>query len=115
LALVQNQKPLGDGAFGAMQTGKENTVRITEAVSNHRAIGQLEIEGRSDQVLRHVEEFFGQRRKFGHRQTAMAVVHRFGQRIGDSGAHPDHGRLVDAKFHGNGVGRLEADAADVAS
>ena len=44
----------------------------------------------------------------------MAVVHRFGQCIRDSGPHSDHGRLIDAKLHGDGVGRLEADAADVA-
>ena len=30
------------------------------------------------------------------------------------GAHPDHGGLLDAKLHGDGVGGLEADAADVA-
>ncbi len=30
------------------------------------------------------------------RQTAMALVHRLGQRIGDAGAHADHGGLVDA-------------------
>jgi hypothetical protein len=68
---------------------------------------------RADQLLRHVEELFSQRRKFGHRQTAMAVVHRFGQCVGDSGPHPDHGCLVDAELHGDGVGCLEADATDV--
>src|SRR6187431_2985709 len=30
------------------------------------------------------------------------------------GAHPDHGSLLDAEFHGDGVGGLKADAADVA-
>ncbi len=44
----------------------------------------------------------------------MAFVHRLGQRIGDASTHPDHGRLFDAELHGDGVGRLEADAADVA-
>ena len=97
-----------------METGKKNAVSITKAVGNHRAIGQFEIEGGANQLLRHIEELFGERRQFGHRQTAMAVVHCFGQRIGDSGPHSDHGRLIDAKLHGNSVGRLEADAADVA-
>jgi hypothetical protein len=97
-----------------METGKKNTVCIGEAVGNHRAIGQFKIERCTDQFLRHIEELFGQRRQFGYRQTAMAVVHRFGQGIGDSGPYSDHGRLIDAKFHGDGVGRLEADAANVA-
>ena len=44
----------------------------------------------------------------------MALVHRLGQRIGNSGAHADHRRLLDAEPHGDRVGGLEADAADVA-
>jgi hypothetical protein len=44
----------------------------------------------------------------------MALVHRFGQRVGDPGAHADHCRLVDAELHGDRIGGLESDAADVA-
>ena len=44
----------------------------------------------------------------------MSLVHGFGQRIGNPGADPDHGGLLDAELHGDGVGRLEADAADIA-
>ena len=44
----------------------------------------------------------------------MALVHRLGQRVGNPGAHPDHRRLVDAELHGDCIGGLEADAADVA-
>ena len=44
----------------------------------------------------------------------MPLIHRFGQRIGDPGAHADHGGLFDAELHGDGVGGLEADAADIA-
>jgi len=44
----------------------------------------------------------------------MALVHRLGQRMADAGADPDHRRLLDAELHRNGVGRHEADAADVA-
>jgi hypothetical protein len=81
LALVQDQKPVGDGTFGAMEPSKKNAVSISKAVGNHGAVGQFEIERRVNQRLWHVEELFGERREFGHRQTAMAVVHRFGQRI----------------------------------
>ena len=44
----------------------------------------------------------------------MAFVHRFGQRIADARANPDHGRLRDAELHRDGVGGHETDAADVA-
>ena len=60
------------------------------------------------------QQFDGQRHQFLGGQAAMALVHRLGQRIGDAGAHPDHRRLLDAELHGDRVGGLEADAADVA-
>ena len=47
-------------------------------------------------------------------QTAVPLVHRLGQRVGDAGAHPNHGRLVDAEPHCDRIGGLEADATDVA-
>src|SRR5258707_990103 len=43
----------------------------------------------------------------------MALVHRFGQRIGNPRTNPDHRRLFDAELHRNGVSGLETDAADV--
>jgi hypothetical protein len=64
-----------------MEPGKKNAVSIGKAVGNHRAIGQFEIERRVNQRLRHVEELFGEGRQLCHGQTAMAVVHRFGQCI----------------------------------
>jgi hypothetical protein len=33
----------------------------------------------------------------------MALVHRLGQRIGDAGAHADHGGLVDAEAMASAV------------
>ena len=44
----------------------------------------------------------------------MPLVHRLGQRVRDTCAHPDHGRLLDAELHRDRIGRPEADAADVA-
>ena len=43
----------------------------------------------------------------------MALVHGLGQGKRDPGAHPDHRRLLDAEFHCDRVGGLEADAANV--
>jgi hypothetical protein len=39
LALVQDQEPVGDGTFGAMESSKKNSVAIADTVGNHRAIG----------------------------------------------------------------------------
>jgi hypothetical protein len=58
---------------------RKNRIRITEAVGNHGAIGQFEVEIRVNKRLRDVKEVFDERREFGHRQPAMAAVHRFGQ------------------------------------
>ena len=44
----------------------------------------------------------------------MSLIHGLGQRIGNPRADPHHGGLLDAQLHGDGVGRLETDAADVA-
>ena len=63
---------------------------------------------------RHLKQFVGQRHQLVGGQAAMAVVHGLGQGIGDAGAHPDHRGLLDAELHGDRVGGLEADAADVA-
>src|ERR1700722_8168071 len=44
----------------------------------------------------------------------MTLLHRLGQRIGNTSANPHHGGLLDAELHCHGVGGLEADATDVA-
>ena len=48
------------------------------------------------------------------RQTAMAVVHRLGERKGDAGPHSDQCRLLDAELGRDLVGGAEADATDIA-
>src|SRR5713101_6708304 len=58
--------------------------------------------------------FFGKRNQSVSRQAAMPLVHSFGQRIGNAGAHADHGGLVDAELHRDSVSGLEANAADIA-
>ena len=44
----------------------------------------------------------------------MTVVHRLGERLGNTRANLDHGRLFDTEPHGDRVGGLEPDAANVA-
>ena len=44
----------------------------------------------------------------------MPFVHRLHECVGNPGAHPHHGGLLDAELHCDGVGGLEPNAADVA-
>jgi hypothetical protein len=113
-AICQSRQPLGKGAFRPIQTSKKDAGRFTNPVSDDRALLQLEIERSPDQLLRHLEELLGQRHQLVGRQTAMALVHRFGRRARNPRTHPDHRRLFDAKFHGDRVGGLEADATNIA-
>src|SRR5262249_35313476 len=44
----------------------------------------------------------------------MALIHPFGQRIGNPRTNPDHRSLFDAELHGNRVGGLETNATNIA-
>jgi len=44
----------------------------------------------------------------------MTLVHRLGQRVGNPGTNPDHGRFLDAKFRSDSVGSLETNATNIA-
>ena len=107
-------QPLGDGALRPMQAGQKYTGRFANPVGDHRAVLQLEIEGSTDELLRDLEQLLGKRYQLFRRQAAMALILGLGQRMGNASADPHHGGLLDAELHRDGVGRLEADAADVA-
>ena len=82
-------------------------------VGDHRALLQLEIERSADELLRNLEQLFGKRYQLFCRQAAMSLIHGLGQRIGNPRADPDHGGLLDAELHRDGVGGLEANTADI--
>ena len=97
-----------------MQPPEEYAGDLPHRVGNHRALGQLQAQRGADQLAGNLQELGRERSQFFFRQAAMAFVHRFGQRIADARADPDHGRLLDAELHCDGVGGHETDAADVA-
>ena len=113
-AVGQAPYPLGDDLLGPVEAGEEDAGGLADRVGDDRSLGQFEIERRLDQLRGDLEQLDGKRHQFLGGQAAMALVHRLGQRVGNPGAHPDHRRLLDAELHGDGVGGLEADAADVA-
>jgi hypothetical protein len=114
LAICQPQKSLGDGALRPVQAGQKYTGRFANPVGDHRALLQLQIERSSDELLRNLEQLFGKRYQPFCRQAAMSLIHGLGKGIGNPRADPHHGGLLDAELHRDGVGGLEADAADVA-
>jgi hypothetical protein len=44
----------------------------------------------------------------------MALIHRLSQGKGDPRADSDHSGFLDTKLHGDRIGRLETNAANIA-
>ena len=93
---------------------RNTQARPSTVSADHRAVGQLQREGRVDHLGRDLQQLGGERAQLVRRQAAMALVHGLGQGVGDPGPGADHRRLLDAEPHRDLVGGLEADAADVA-
>src|SRR6516225_9001350 len=72
------------------------------------------IEGHAHEFLRHLEQLLGERSQRLGWQSTVPLVHGLSERVGNSGSHAHHSGLLDAEFHGDGVRRLETNAADVA-
>ena len=96
-----------------MQAAEEYAGGILDGVGDHRAFGQFQVQRGPDQIVGHFQEPGRERPELFFRQTAMTLVHRFGQRIADARADPDHGRLLDPELHRDRVGGHKTDAADV--
>ena len=114
LARHEVDEPLGDRPLGLVQATEEHARRVRDRVCDDGAFGQLQLESGSDRIVGHVEQAGRQRAELVGRQSAVAVVHRFGQRVADAGAHPGHRRPGDAQLHRDRVGDLEPDTANVA-
>ena len=99
--------------LGPVEASQECAGGFADLVGDHRALGSFELKGCQDQLLRRFEQFFGERDQLLRRQSAVAFVHRFGQRIRNPGAQSDHGGLFDAELHCDRVGALEPNASDV--
>ena len=112
-SIDQAKYPLGNDLLGPIQAGEKDAGRLTNRVGDDRSVSQFEIERCLDQLPGDLEQFDGKWHQFLGGQAAMALVHRFGQRVRDAGAHPGHCRLVNAEPHGDRIGGLEADAADI--
>src|SRR5689334_6507366 len=96
---TSNPQPIGNVAFRPMEAGQEDAGGLSDGVGNDRTVGQFKVERRPDKFNRDLN----QRQQLVSRQATMTVVHRLGQGIGDAGPDPDDRRLLDAKFHGDGV------------
>ena len=79
----------GDFALASVKPGKEYAATAFEIVGNDSAVVELEAQRRLDQLGWHFEQLFGEGNELLRRQTAMPVVHRLGERVGDPCAHTD--------------------------
>ena len=112
--MCQPRQALGDCAFCPIETGQKHAGHFANPVGDYGTLLQFELDGSPNQLLRHFQQLLGQRYQFVRWQTAMAFVHRLGQRIGNSRTNPDHGGFLDAQLHGYRIGSLESDAANIA-
>src|SRR5262249_29997762 len=103
-----------DRVFGMAQMRQEHTRLIIDSVGDYGAGGELEYQGIGQQPTLDLEKLLGERQKLGLRQTAIAVLDRLQQGVGDAGTCPYYRGLRDAKLLGDLVGGYEADAANVA-
>ena len=93
-------KAFGEKVFDTIEANPERLKEI-DGIGPVRALIDL-------------QQIDGERHQFLGRQAAMTLVHGLGEGIGNPSADANHRRLLDAELHCNGVGGLEADAADVA-
>ncbi len=113
LARDQMAEPVGDTFLCVIEPTQEDAGGIRHRVGNHGALGQFQVDCRLDQIVGNLEQFGGLRDQLRKRQAAVTVAHRFGQGIGNPGAHTDHGGLFDPEFLGDQIRRSEPDAANV--
>jgi hypothetical protein len=96
-----------------VEARQEHAGSVANLVGDHRAVGSFQLEGSQDQLPRRFEQLLSERDQLICRQSAMALVHCFGQRVGYAGAQPDHGGLFNAELHCDRVGALETGPSDV--
>ena len=113
LAVQESLQPFGNRLFGAVEAGQKNAIGLGYLVSHDDAFAKLQVQGRLNQLLGDFEQFSRERQQLVDWQPAVAFIHGFGEGVGNSRAHADHRRLLDAEFHGDGVRRLEADPANI--
>jgi len=100
--------------LGAIEAAEEDAVAPFDLIGDHLPGIELKPQGGEDYRVRDFQELDRERQQIVARQAAMAFVKSFGQGKRDPGPRPDHCRLFDAEFHRESIGRLKADAPDVA-
>jgi hypothetical protein len=96
-----------------MQTDQKYAGHFANSIGDHRALVELQIQGSADEFLRHLQQLLNEWYQLLRRQAAMSLVHRFGQCVGNPRTNPHNGGLLDAEPHRDGIGRLEANTADI--
>ena len=109
----QSPQALGDGLLGPIEARQEDASAALQLVGHEVPGLQLQRQCRGDQVLRHLQQPGGQGRQLLHRQTAMPLIHRLGQRVAEAGTNPHQRGLLDPDLGRDLIRGPEPDAADV--
>ncbi len=102
-----------DDPLGGVQAGQEHARASVHRVPDDRPGLELEVERLRHQRLGDVEQPRGGGHQLRHRQAAMPIVRRLGQRVADARPRANHGRLLDAERGRDLVRGEEADSPDV--
>jgi hypothetical protein len=73
---------------------------------------RLQRQCRCDQVVRDLEQLPCQGRQPFHRQAAIPLAYRLGQRVADPGTDPDQGCLLDPDPRGDLIRSTEPDPVE---
>ena len=109
----ENAQSLSNGLLGPIEAGQEHAAAAFQLVGHDVPGLQLQPQCRCDQVIGNFQQFGGQHRQLLHRQTAMTLVHRLGQRVTDAGTNPGQSRLLDPDLGRDLIRGAEPDPADV--
>ena len=109
----ENSQSFGNGLLGPVEASQEHTAAAFQLVGHDVPGFQLQPQCCCDQVIGNFQQLGGQHRQLLHRQTAMPLVHRLGQRVADAGTDPDQRRILDPDLGRDLIRSAETDATDV--
>jgi hypothetical protein len=66
----------------AVQTGQKYAGRFANSVGDHRALVELQIKRKANELMKHLQ-LLSERYQLFRRQAAMSLTHSFGQRVGN--------------------------------
>ena len=114
VAVGEAAEPLGDTLFSPVEAREKDTAPPVQAICDDVAALQFQIEGGADQRRWDLQQLDREGRQLLQGEPAVPLVHGLAEGVADPCPHPDGRRELYTELLGDGVGRAEANAADVA-